>query len=178
MRQQTGQSRRMMMGMLMLVAVLSGSGMSGSRDALAHDSVNIAAALSTSSDLSGGLDPTFGTAGVVTTDSLGRPDDYLSSNELWASLGRRGGLGPPDESVNDATLQADGKILVVSSAVVRSTQGRVETDFAVTRFTPDGALDTTFGNGGRVTTDISAAYEDLLDAPQNDRPNAVMVQPV
>ena len=52
---------------------------------------------------------------------------------------------------NDAVLQPDGKIVVAGEA--QSADGTVS-EFAVARFTANGALDTTFGTGGKVTTNF------------------------
>jgi uncharacterized delta-60 repeat protein/LPXTG-motif cell wall-anchored protein len=75
------------------------------------------------------LDPDFGTNGTVTT-SFGTVYDLA--------------LG--------ATLQPDGKILVVGTSVTASNYS--SGDFAVVRYNSDGTLDTTFGTGGTVTTKI------------------------
>lgn len=48
-------------------------------------------------------------------------------------------------------VQADGKIIVVGQSV---------NDFSVVRYTPTGVLDTTFGTGGKVTTDIGSSTID------------------
>jgi uncharacterized delta-60 repeat protein len=77
----------------------------------------------------GDLDATFGAAGIVTTDFFGY-DDFAAA----------------------VAVQPDGKIVVAGSA--RSGTDAVTTDFAVSRYNPDGTLDSDFGNGGRVTTDI------------------------
>jgi uncharacterized delta-60 repeat protein len=78
----------------------------------------------------GGLDGSFGTGGKVTTD-------------ITPS-------GSPDE-VNALIQQADGRL--VAAGV---TLGPVGTfDFALARYSPDGALDPSFGTGGIVSTDIA-----------------------
>ena len=76
----------------------------------------------------GTLDTTFGSGGMVTTDFGGDFD--------WA---------------NGLALQPDGKIVVVGVEGDDSGEGR---DFAVARYNADGTLDTGFGSGGTVTTDI------------------------
>lgn len=75
----------------------------------------------------GSLDTTFGAGGVsVTPMSAG--DDYL----------------------NAVAVQADGKIVAVGTA-----PGAAGNEFAVARFTRDGALDPTFGTGGKVLIDFA-----------------------
>lgn len=75
----------------------------------------------------GGLDPSFGTGGKVSTafNNGGRSDEAQA-----------------------VAVQPDGKILVAGT----SDQGASGYDFALARYNADGTLDATFGNGGRVTT--------------------------
>lgn len=83
----------------------------------------------------GALDTTFGTGGMVVTP-----------------------VGSVSDEAYAVALQADGKILVAGG----SAQGASGIDFALLRYTANGALDTTFGNGGKVTTpfgnDTDRAY--------------------
>ncbi|WP_093116096.1 delta-60 repeat domain-containing protein [Thermoleophilum album] len=44
-----------------------------------------------------------------------------------------------------SALQSDGKLVVV---------GGIDKDFVVARYNPDGSLDTSFGSGGKVATDL------------------------
>ncbi len=60
-------------------------------------------------------------------------------------------------------LQSDGKIIVVGSERVGSSD-----DFAISRYLPNGAVDTDFGTQGRTTTDFFG---------QRDRAFAVAIQP-
>ncbi|MFW8626887.1 delta-60 repeat domain-containing protein [Deinococcus sp. ME38] len=78
----------------------------------------------------GSLDPCFGTGGKVTTDFAGSTDD-----------GRA------------LSLDAQGRILVAGYADT-GTQGY---DFALARYTASGALDATFGTGGKVITDFAGS---------------------
>ena len=48
-------------------------------------------------------------------------------------------------------MQADGKL--VAAGFVAPTGG--SSDFALARCNPDGTLDTSFGTGGKVTTDFA-----------------------
>ncbi|MCX7401454.1 MAG: DUF4347 domain-containing protein, partial [Planctomycetales bacterium] len=76
--------------------------------------------------------PTFFSGdGIVTTD-------FGTSNDFGYSV----------------TLQPDGKI-VVAGLISNGSN----TDFALTRYNADGSLDTSFGTGGIVTTDLGA-YDD------------------
>src|SRR5712671_4139195 len=77
----------------------------------------------------GDLDATFGTGGMVTTD-ISRSTDIA----------------------NAVAVQADGKLVVVGLTYKQNDFS--DEDFVVTRYNPDGTLDTTFGRGGKVRTDF------------------------
>lgn len=89
----------------------------------------------------GDLDSSFGTGGKVTTD-----------------LDGNGGVGV------DVVVQPDGKIVVLASTFRVGTAG----DFALTRYNPDGTLDTSFGTNGLVFSDIGGNYDD---------PSTLLLQP-
>jgi uncharacterized delta-60 repeat protein len=84
-------------------------------------------------DASGRPDPTFGTAGVVTT---------RTSQSLHC--------GP-------AALQANGKIILGGTELVPPSDGR----FAAARYMPDGSLDPSFGGGVVFSTFGSSDYADV-----------------
>ncbi|HEX8250416.1 MAG TPA: FG-GAP-like repeat-containing protein [Pyrinomonadaceae bacterium] len=73
----------------------------------------------------GELDPTFDGDGIVTTDN--------NSN---------------DEAITDVVVQPDGKILVIGYGFIGSSS--VQT--AIVRYNPNGSIDTTFNNGGKLIT--------------------------
>ncbi|HEX8857895.1 MAG TPA: Ig-like domain-containing protein [Actinomycetes bacterium] len=77
----------------------------------------------------GTLDSTFGVGGKVTT---------------------RFGLGLPLTVARAIVLQPDGKIVVAGTLT-----SAADWDFGLARYNPNGTLDTSFGVGGKVTTDIS-----------------------
>ena len=86
----------------------------------------------------GSPDATFGSgSGQVTTDFVGMEDDAFS-----------------------VLIQPDGKIVLVGSA----NEGANFYDFAAARYLGDGTLDTTFGVGGRVSTDFGARGMDEAHA--------------
>jgi uncharacterized delta-60 repeat protein len=95
----------------------------------------------------GDLDPSFGTGGKVTTDI--------------------GGSAGPDQA-NALAVQADGKLVAAGSAFTGTT---FDYNFALVRYNPDGSLDTSFGAGGKVTTDFVGQF-----FSGNDRANALAVQ--
>jgi uncharacterized delta-60 repeat protein len=77
----------------------------------------------------GSLDTSFGAGGKVTTAFGGSAGDVAQS----------------------ITIQADGKI--VAAGYSYSSAGP-KSDFGLARYNSDGSLDTSFGNGGKVTTDF------------------------
>ena len=88
----------------------------------------------------GSLDTTFGTGGKVITD-------VTSGNDQGYAV----------------AVQPDNKIVVVGFGINSGTGA----DFALVRYNPNGSLDTDFGTGGKVTTNISG----------NDVAYAVALQP-
>lgn len=75
------------------------------------------------------LDSSFGTGGKVTT-----------------------AIGSSFDGINDMVIQADAKIVVAGYSY-----NGPRYDFALARYNPDGTLDSSFGNNGRVTTPIGFA---------------------
>lgn len=84
---------------------------------------------------------------------------YLSDGQSDISFSGDGiataAYGPTAASANSVFLQADGKIVAVGTGF-----GGENDEFAVVRYLPNGALDTTFGVGGYVTTPFSATSQD------------------
>jgi uncharacterized delta-60 repeat protein len=70
------------------------------------------------------------------------------------------------DRVDDVAIQADGKILAAGTTYA---PGATTTDFALARYNPDGTLDLTFSDDGKVITDFLEASDD--DA------RAVAIQP-
>lgn len=86
----------------------------------------------------GTLDASFGTGGKVTT-----------------------AFGLSYDQANAVALQADGKIIAAGR---RQLSRYDDTDFALTRYHANGSLDSTFGAGGKVTTDIGDNTQDIARA--------------
>jgi uncharacterized delta-60 repeat protein len=144
----------------------------------------------------GTLDPTFGVGGKVVTDMGGAFDsasalvvqdgrlvaagltftgEFASGNFALARYRRNGTLDPTfgaggrvftdfagglDEA--HALAVQDGKLVAGGSAFTGTTA-----DFALARYRQDGALDPTFGAGGKVTTDVSGGAlggDDVVNA--------------
>ncbi len=128
----------------------------------------------------GSLDPSFGVGGKVTTDFNAydwarevrlQPDGkivvagqaggswglarYLPNGSPDASFGNGGKLFTTmDNGVGTAMeLLPDGKLLVVGTAGGNQPGGAV---VGIARYLPNGALDQTFGTGGRRTHDLSS----------------------
>jgi len=87
----------------------------------------------------GSLDRSFGNGGIVTTTF------------------------PEGSYAFDVALQPDGKIIAAGTVFVDFNPGEMsDTDFALARYNSDGSLDTTFGNGGMVTTDFFGNEDDAF----------------
>jgi uncharacterized delta-60 repeat protein len=91
----------------------------------------------------GDLDPSFGNGGRVMTD-----------------------LAHSTDIAKAVAIQDDGKLVVVGTAYKDNDYS--DEDFAVARYNPDGTLDQSFGNHGRVRTD----FPGLAAVP-----SSVVVQP-
>jgi uncharacterized delta-60 repeat protein len=134
----------------------------------------------------GTLDPSFGTAGIVTTDVPGGDEEifglavqregrivvagfasgdfalarYRPDGTLDPSFGT-GGIVTTDFGgfayASAVALQPGGRIVAVGRAVSTAIPG--DDDFALARYRRDGTLDATFGTDGRVTTDFGGVDE-------------------
>src|SRR5262245_5743874 len=86
----------------------------------------------------GSLDPTFAGDGLVTTN-FKTPD---SLDRAWDVAAYPG-----------STPGADGKVVAVGATVSNVLRnGTWDYDFGLVRYNPDGTLDASFGQGGKVTT--------------------------
>ena len=87
----------------------------------------------------GSLDTTFGNGGIVTTN-------FPQGSYAFA-----------------LALQPDGKIIAAGTVFVNFNPGdQSNTDFALARYNSNGTPDTTFGNGGQVTTDFGGLEDDAF----------------
>ncbi len=136
-----------------------------------------------------GLDPTFGTGGVVATDfdpakvlvqpngkivALGTTSTsggvsiagvlarYNSDGSPDTTFGTNGEVTSPLGSATGAALDANGDIIVVG---LDSTT----THFDVARYTSAGALDGTFGTAGVVTTAIGGTHASVAIQPADGK---------
>lgn len=94
----------------------------------------------------GTLDTSFGSGGIRVT-SIGTGNDYVTAT----------------------TLQSDDKLILAGHCAVSG-----QLDFCAVRFTAAGALDATFGTGGKLTTAISNG---ATPATSNDMLAAIALQP-
>jgi uncharacterized delta-60 repeat protein len=85
-------------------------------------------------NINGDLDTSFGSGGKVTTDFFGSSD-----------LARAVALDP------------EGKIVVAGIA----SNSSLNDDFALARYNTDGSLDTSFGTGGKVSTDFLGSMDTI-----------------
>jgi uncharacterized delta-60 repeat protein len=118
---------------------------------------------------SGSLDPTFGTNGLAVTNIPYATDVFDSRMGMALQADGKvllvGGTTlvrlPFDGGIYDGALdvavQASGKIVVVGVTDPNEAIGK--DDFALARFNADGSLDTTFGAGGKVSTDIAGSTD-------------------
>src|SRR5207249_4994361 len=116
----------------------------------------------------GELDPAFGTGGRVLTDfggnrCAGGPRNARPCQSHDECAG--GACVSSDDVAWALAVQPDGKIVVAGVSTGGGTM-----DFALARYDSDGALDTTFGSGGRVVTDLGGNGG-------NDEAFALVVQP-
>ncbi len=131
----------------------------------------------------GVLDPSFGDQGVVATDlgSTGEwaagvapgPDRtvivagasgssfavlrYLANGKLDPAFGTNGvsKAGPDLGGAHNLVQLADGRLILVGEQLTGDWR-----QVAITRYRPDGALDTGFGAGGTVGTDVTPGHDD------------------
>lgn len=99
---------------------------------------------------------------LVAGSAGGFPSDfglvrYLPNGRLDESFGDGGRVITDfgyDDKAQALAIQPDGKIVVAGHG---SLQGKSveDIDFALARYNADGTLDTSFGTGGKVTTDLS-----------------------
>jgi len=99
---------------------------------------------------------------------------YQANGALDTSFGTRGEARASFTNFintpNDAALQPDGKIVVVGNA--ESADGTLS-EFALARFTASGTLDSSFGTGGKVTTNFVGVHTGGVSNPAT----AVLIQP-
>lgn len=86
----------------------------------------------------GSLDPSFGDGGTVRTD-----------------------LGGYADHAGAVAIQLDGRIVAAGQRCCDSHR-----DFALARYNPDGSLDQSFGDGGKVLTDLGGSEEVVAIAIQ------------
>ncbi|MFT3746182.1 MAG: delta-60 repeat domain-containing protein [Pyrinomonadaceae bacterium] len=88
----------------------------------------------------GSLDTTFGTGGKVITNTL------------------------VYDRVSNIAIQSDGKLIVGGYSCQSSTLcgGFVEAAWTLVRYNSNGSLDSTFGTGGKVSTDLANGFPDQL----------------
>lgn len=99
---------------------------------------------------SGAVDTTFGTNGVVT----------LNLSDPVVPDGGTNGVGVDSAGYN-VLVQPDGKVVV--PAALRA-QARTDTDFALVRLLPDGALDPSFGTAGVFSIDVELGSANVRTA--------------
>lgn len=94
---------------------------------------------------------------------------YLPDGSLDRSFGYDGSVPTGSLGARAAALQADGRIVVAGTIFV--DDDFPDNEFALARYTADGALDTAFGSGGIQTTRFDAGWW------QDDSATAVALSP-
>ena len=108
-----------------------------------------------------------GTTGTPTTDfAIVR---YSTDGSLDPSFGTGGivttSIGRDDDA-KSVVIQSDGKVVVA---------GTSDSDFVVVRYTSTGVLDSGFGTGGKVTTDIGSSTNDSANSVAIQSDGAIVV---
>lgn len=83
--------------------------------------------------------------GLVQLKQDGSVDEQFGTNGISTTA-----FGSGQDIARSLTVQPDGKILVAGY----TDKGNNNYDFAVARYNPNGRLDITFGNAGKITTSI------------------------
>jgi uncharacterized delta-60 repeat protein len=73
-------------------------------------------------------------------------------------------LGSRSEGANALVIQPDGKLVVAGRTERLAPDGFSYNDFALVRYRPSGALDGTFGEGGKTTTGWPGPSNDVAHA--------------
>ena len=95
---------------------------------------------------------------VARYNTNGTPDTTFGAAKNGKELINLGA----DDQARAVILQPDGKILVGGSTM-SDANPYTSMDFAVVRLNPNGTLDSTFGKGGVVTTDLTGNEDVLYD---------------
>jgi uncharacterized delta-60 repeat protein len=143
-------------------------------------------------NVNGGLDPSFGAGGKVTT-SVGGPTEglavqsdgkilfggaingghrngydfavirYNANGTVDSSFGNAGtataDFASSDDRIRAIEIDANNNVVAIGSS---ATGGFSTRNFAVARFTPNGQLDSSFGIGGKVVTDLFGNWDDAF----------------
>jgi uncharacterized delta-60 repeat protein len=142
----------------------------------------------------GSLDPSFGQGGKVTTSfqlaaavvAIQTDGKIVGAGSSYdrSLLARYTAHGKPDPNFGKGgkvvpaiaplglAIQPDGKLIVAGGDYVGGSE-----DFALARYNPDGRLDTSFGDGGKVLTDFTRNPNCSDCEKSNETANAVTLEP-
>jgi uncharacterized delta-60 repeat protein len=116
----------------------------------------------------GSLDPTFN------PDSENPGMSIIDFDEI--ALGD-GTIERSFDQALAAAIQTDGRIVIAGITDAPLAVNNPNTNFAVTRVTPDGVAITDFGFNNRVITDVDNTSGDHVTNSATDRANALVIQP-
>ena len=104
---------------------------------------------------------------------------YMRNGDIDAAFGVGGSvltnmsdLGGLDERMVSLAVQHDGKIVAAGS--IQTSSSLDEDSSALARFNPDGTLDTSFGDGGKVVFDVAPGH-DFVNQVLVDRSERILV---
>lgn len=98
--------------------------------------------------------------GLIRYTPAGKPDPSFGENGMvLTSL-----MSEASNSPNGFAVQPNGDIIVAGTVTIDNSTG-ISPQFGLARYTPNGALDTSFGTGGIVTTTAGEMVEALLLQP-------------
>jgi uncharacterized delta-60 repeat protein len=105
---------------------------------------------------------TGGSSSAALPDRWQKPTGFGSGGLVLTSFGSKA------SEARAIAVQADGSIVVA---------GRIGTAFALARYTPEGNLDTNFGDGGKVVTDVGANSRDPYKKSWEQGAGGLAIQP-
>lgn len=137
-------------GNLVGTASFGGQNLTGVRNTLTVSGVGIRTVLAAGDNVGNNLEIDTLRYNAGADPVPGQLDPDFSGDGIQTSP-----IGSGDDIGRSIVVQNDGKFVVAGSSF-----NGTDTDFALTRYNPDGTLDTTFSGDGKVTTHIGSYADD------------------